>query len=158
MVSCIGPCRQITAHLEVASGDADLYAREDRAPVIEVGSWDGLGNDNLINLNTFKYNDKVSILALRGGKWQYNPFSFTSFSELQLFRVSFVQGEDFQPWGHLQQHRNLERGQVRILTSFRIGISYQLSSSFYLTVVAHKSYSDARLRIHGYNLKDVRET
>ena len=67
MVSCIGPCRQITAHLEVASGDADLYAREDRAPVIEVGSWDGLGNDNLINLNTFKYNDKVSILALRGG-------------------------------------------------------------------------------------------
>ena len=36
IVSCIGPCRQITAFLEVASGDADLYAREDRAPVIEV--------------------------------------------------------------------------------------------------------------------------
>ena len=38
IVSCIGPCRQITAFLEVASGDADLYAREDRAPVIEVSS------------------------------------------------------------------------------------------------------------------------
>ena len=37
IVTCIGPCRQITAFLEVASGDADLYAREDRAPVIEVG-------------------------------------------------------------------------------------------------------------------------
>ena len=44
------------------------------------------------------------------------------------------------------------------VTTPLIQIMSRLFSSFYLMVVAHKSYSDARLRIHGYNLKDVRET
>jgi len=33
-VRCLGLCREINVHLEVAAGDADLYAREDGAPSI----------------------------------------------------------------------------------------------------------------------------
>ena len=35
LVFCLGHCRDIGVHLEVKSGDADLYAREDSPPVIE---------------------------------------------------------------------------------------------------------------------------
>ena len=35
LVTCHGFCRDVNVHLEVSSGDADLYAREEAPPAIE---------------------------------------------------------------------------------------------------------------------------
>ena len=79
-------------------------------------------------------------------------------AELKLSRLSNLQGADLQPRGHLLQHGNVERGQARLNSGCaNCELIIIPHFSFYLTVVAHKSYSNAQLRIHGYNLKDVRE-
>ena len=39
-VTCIGFCRDINVHLEVSSGDGDLYAKEDGVPKIENSNCD----------------------------------------------------------------------------------------------------------------------
>ena len=84
--------------------------------------------------------------------------SHDNVAEFKLPRLSNMQGADLQPRRHLLQYGNVERGQARLNSGCANCKLIKVPHfSFYLTVVAHKSYSNARLRIHGYNLKDVRE-
>ena len=34
VVSCDGPCSEVTATITISSGDADLYANEDQPPIL----------------------------------------------------------------------------------------------------------------------------
>ena len=95
-VTCIGPCRDVSIHLVVSTGDADLYAREGSPPKIQNSDCDDCPmcrsrssqlTDNCENIHTLTSSFYTLVVAHKA----YNDAKLT-FSAINLQNVTETPG------------------------------------------------------------------